>query len=349
MIELEPRYLDAVRDASSAADLHESVQHAIELEFATLPPYLTAAMSLDPDRNGAIRDVLFSVAEDEMLHMLLCCNLLVALGGTPSIASAHFIPVYPSKLPMSVSSGLVVGVERFSIDLVERKFMGIEHPEDPLHFPAIAEEPTFPTIGAFYAALKDKLTEFGDSAFRRDASGQLLTPNTGFRPPRLTPITDVASASAAIDLIVREGEGTTDSPLDSPGSVAHYYRFEQIVRGKELVADATVPQGFSFTGSAIPFDSSGVFPITANQRLADLDPQSEAGQKAMDFAQLLSKLLTALHNTFSGDPTAFGPARGLMGALEATGEEVCATEIVVNGQPTGRHAGPTWEFLPPSG
>ena len=347
MIELEPRYLDAVRDASSAADLHESVQHAIELEFATLPPYLTATMSLDADRNSSIRDVLFSVAEDEMLHMLLCCNLLVALGGIPAIATTQFVPAYPSKLPMSVSGGIVVGVERFSIDLVERIFMGIEHPENPLQFPAIAEEPTFATIGAFYAALQDKLTQFGDSAFRGDDAGQLLA-HTGFSSPRLIPIVNVASASAAIDVIVREGEGTHASPMDSTGQVAHYYRFEQIKRGRELVADSSVPQGFSFTGPEVPFDSTGVFPITANQRLADLDPQSAAGQKATEFARILTSLLTALHNTFAGDLTAFRPARGLMGRLEAAGEAVCATEIVIDGQPIGRNAGPTWEFLPPT-
>jgi hypothetical protein len=32
--------------------------------------------------------------------------------------------------------------------------------------------------------------------------------------------------------------------------------------------------------------------------------------------------------------------------LEAAGQELCATEILVDGQPTGRNAGPTWEFLP---
>ena len=94
--------------------------------------------------------------------------------------------------------------------------------------------------------------------------------------------------------------------------------------------------------------TGGVLPITANQRLADLDPHSDAGQKATEFAQTLSTLLTALHNTFAGDPTAFTPARGIMGALESIGEELCATEIVVDGQPTGRNAGPTWEFVRPT-
>ncbi|MEV0670442.1 ferritin-like protein [Mycobacterium sp. NPDC050441] len=345
MIELETRYLDAVREADSPVDLHESVQHAIELEFATMPPYLTAMMSLDPQRNSKIRGILSTVAVDEMLHMLLCCNLLVALGGTPNIATTGFVPSYPSKLPMAVSSGLVVGVERFSMDVVERTFMGIEHPEDPLQFPGIAEEPTFATIGAFYAALEEKLTQLGDSAFRGDTTGQLLS-DSGFEFPRLVPIVDVTSASYAIGVIVREGEGTQTSPKDAAGQVAHYYRFEQIIKGKELVTDSTVPQGFSFTGPEIPYDPAGVLPITANQRLSDLDLQSEAGQKAMKFAQSLTDLLTALHKTFAGDLAAFDPAFDLMFALKRAGQDLCKTEILVDGQPTGRNAGPTWQFLP---
>jgi hypothetical protein len=344
MIELQDRFLAQVRDAASSAELRDSVQHAIELEFATLPPYLTAMMSLNADKNGEIVDVLRSVVMDEMLHMLLDCNLLVALGGTPVIASPRFVPVYPGPLPMSVDSGLIVGLEQFSIDLVSRTFMGIEHPEDPIRFRTGADAASFATIGDFYAALKDKLTEFGDSAFKTDPSGQLLS-NTSFPASKLFPITNVTSASKAIDLIVLEGEGTSSSPLDSGGDVAHYYRFEQIVRAKKLVADSTAPQGFSFTGDPIPFDPAGVLPITANQRLADLDSQSQAGQRAARFARTFTQMLTALQNTFSGQPTAFGSAVSLMFGLEAAGADLCGTAAVVNGQPTGRNAGPTWEFL----
>jgi len=121
------------------------------------------------------------------------------------------------------------------------------------------------------------------------------------------------------------------------------------VRGKYLVADPTSPKGFSFTGDPIPFDPGGVFPINANQRLADLDPNSEAGQQAQDFARVLTRMLTALQNTFGGNPTASGQAIGLMYRLESIGKELCAIEVVAGGKPTGRNAGPTWEFLLTSG
>jgi hypothetical protein len=346
MIELHERYIAAVREAASPADLRDSVQHAIELEFATLPPYLTAMMSLKDRTNTEIGEILRTVVMDEMLHMLFDCNMLIALGGTPAIASSQFVPTYPGPLPMSVGSGLIVGLERMSIDLVMHTFMGIEQPEDPLEFPAAVEAAAFPTIGAFYAALMDKLTEFGDSAFNPDPSGQLLTFDF---EGRLFPIVDVASATKAIDLIVREGEGTGTSPLEPAGAVAHYYRFEQIVRGKALVADASVPQGFSFTGDPIPFDPDGVFPINANQRLADLDADSEAGRKAREFARVLTQMLTALQKAFAGDPAASGSAIGLMFRLASVGRALCAIEVVADGRPSGRNAGPTWEFLPANG
>ena len=194
------------------------------------------------------------------------------------------------------------------------------------------------------ARRKEKLTQFGDSAFRGDSAGQLLS-HAGFPPARLIPITDVTSAGKAIDVIVHEGEGTTKTLLDGGGQVAHYYRFEQIARGKELVPDSTAPQGFSFTGAPVPFDADGVFPITANQRLAELDPNTEAGKLAKQFAQTLTEMLTALHKTFAGEPNAFAGARGLMFDLESTGMQLCATPVQVDGQPTEQNAGPPWELV----
>jgi len=63
--------------------LREHLQWAIELEHATLPPYLTALYSLDPERNPAAVEVLSSVFVEEMLHLALAANLLNAVGGAP--------------------------------------------------------------------------------------------------------------------------------------------------------------------------------------------------------------------------------------------------------------------------
>ena len=136
MIRIETRHLAALGAAAGPQDLQGTIQKTIELEFATIPPYLTAMMSLRVDANREIWEILHSVVVDEMLHMLINCNLLVALGGKPRIDSPQFLPRYPGPLPMAIHSDLVVGLEAFSLGLVENTFMGIEKPESPIDIQA---------------------------------------------------------------------------------------------------------------------------------------------------------------------------------------------------------------------
>jgi hypothetical protein len=328
-------------------DLHESVQNSIALEFSTIPPYLTAMTSLKANANREIWDILHSVAVDEMLHMLINCNLLVALGGTPAVDNPAIVPSYPGPLPMAIHTGLIVGCEPFSIPLVRDTFMQVERPEDELQFPSAVQPAGYATIGLYYHTLKAKIRELGDAAFRSDDTGQLVN-NDWFPPARLFAIVDAETALRAIDLIVREGEGTTTSPEGEPGVIAHFYRFEQIVKGHLLVANQSVPGKHSFTGADVPFDPDGVWPITPNQKLRDLDPDSPAGQRARQFASDFTNLLSALQQAFNGEPDMSDTAMGLMYQMTQAGQTLCATDAVHAGSPTGRKAGPTFEYLSPT-
>ena len=80
MVALHRGYVVAVREARGAEDVYESVQRAIELEFSTIPPYLTAMLSLRPDKNRQIWEILHSVVIDEMLHFVIDCKLAGGLG-----------------------------------------------------------------------------------------------------------------------------------------------------------------------------------------------------------------------------------------------------------------------------
>ena len=84
---------------TTLADLREHLQWAIELEHATVPPYLCALYSLDPDRNPEVAEVMRSVFVEEMLHMLLAANLLNAVGGRPRIDTPQMLAPYPRSLP----------------------------------------------------------------------------------------------------------------------------------------------------------------------------------------------------------------------------------------------------------
>ena len=346
MLRIQRRFVESVQAATTPEDLYELVRAAIRLEHSTIPPYLTAMMSLKPGMNREIWSVIHSVVIDEMLHMTIACNLLNALGGRPQINVPDFVPTYPGPLPLGIDGGLNVGLEPFAIDLVKNIFMEIEEPENPIVFPQeLADAAQFATIGQFYEAVIDKIQQLGEGIFIGDPARQVIM-DTWFAPTRLFPITDVASAVRALKVVVQEGEGTPVSPFAVSGELAHYYRFEEIFFRRRLVPDATSPNGFSFTGPAVPFDPSGVYPLTRNQKLAELDPSTEAGRRARQFSFVYTKLLNTLQQTFDGEPTAFTAALGLMFELKLAGQILCALPVIKNNTPTGLNAGPTFEYQP---
>jgi hypothetical protein len=346
MLRVERAAVDAVRTAASADDLVGLVQEAVRLEFSTIPPYLTAMLSLKPGQNREIWWAIHDVVVDEMLHLLIGCNLLNALRARPAIDDPAFIPAYPGPLPLGIGSGLVVGLEAFSLDVVKNVFMDIEEPERPLSFPgaaAAADQPDFSTIGEFYRTLSTKLVELGDSALSGDPARQVVAPRW-FAAERLFAITNVASAVRALALVVAEGEGTPDAPIDPDGDVAHYYRFEAIWRGRRLVRDDTVPAGYSFSGPPYSFDPAGVWPLTANQRQADLDRCSEAWRRVQQFRVTFTRLLGSLQRVIDGEPDHLDTAMGVMFELKLAGQVLAGLPAISGGVPSGRHAGPVFEY-----
>ena len=346
MLRIEQGMVERVAHARSAADLHDLVQNAIRLEFSTIPPYLTALLSLHPGKNREIWSIIHEVVVEEMLHMTIGCNILNAIGGTPTIAAPDFLPVYPGPLPMGIG-GLTVPLEKFSLDLVRSVFMEIEEPEKPLDIPLVggvaAATPQFATIGSFYAALKAKLGELGDAIFTGDPARQVV-PLAWFGSDRSLAITGSAAAMRAIDLIVEEGEGRPDTPFDPDGGYAHYYKFWEIAELRRIAADASAPDGFAFSGAAIPFDAAAVWDLTPNQTLDGLDRDSLAGRRASQFSFVFTKLMHALQVTFDGSPQGFDAAMGLMFELKLAGQMLVQLPAVVNGVPTGRNAGPVFRY-----
>ena len=223
-------------ELDSVEGLRAALRTAIQLEHATIPPYLTAAYSLHGATNGFIQELMLDVAIEEMLHMTLACNLLNAIGGEVVLDAADFIPKYPDRLPGTINDSLIVGLETYSPQLVERVFLEIEEPENPLQFREAALRAAGPkTIGQFYQALKKALETAGPGVFADDHSRQI---ERSIGNDRSIAVTDFASAAQAIDLIVAQGEGTCAGPLSTTdpdqSELAHYYRFKQLANGKRL-------------------------------------------------------------------------------------------------------------------
>jgi hypothetical protein len=253
---------------ASTDDLKAALQTAMQLEFSTIPPYLCAEWSIDfnndPDN---VATMIHGVVIQEMYHFALAGNTLSAIGGTPSIANAAFIPTYPTNtLPGGIPQQLAVDLLPLSKAQLE-VFMQIEYPE----FPPVAlmAGPPPATIGAFYDTIAKALTTNNPTI---NPSAPSVTYDT------VAPITSIAEAVAAIQRIKAEGEGTAQSP-DQPTvdgkQFAHYYVFKQIHEGKQLIQ---VGNKWQFTGppihfpAVIPFVRSATSPDQAafNQQLSEL-------------------------------------------------------------------------------
>jgi hypothetical protein len=109
-------------------DLKYFLKLAIQLEHATIPPYLTALYSLKPGTNSDAAHVIRTVAVEEMLHLTLAANMTNAIGGQPDLTADDFVPEYPAYLPDG-EKDFQVNIEKFSHEAIST-FLKIERPAD---------------------------------------------------------------------------------------------------------------------------------------------------------------------------------------------------------------------------
>ena len=208
---------------------------AAALEQLVMCQYLYAAFSMkDRDDEGLTpeqleatrrwRREIIHIAEQEMLHLALVQNLLTAVGAGSALERPNF-PLPPHAYPAGIRMELLPFTEQSL-----RHFIYLERPEgfdiadqDALAavekaapLPLATEDEISPrlqdfaTIGELYRAIEigfDHLAEkIGESRLFLGPPGAQAT-SRHFWFPELTPVTDLASAHAAIDTIVEQGEG----------------------------------------------------------------------------------------------------------------------------------------------
>lgn len=294
------------KEPESVEDVQQLVQNAIDLEFCTLPPYLYAKLSILPETNVPAMRRLNSIVGEEMIHMCLACNILNAIGGTPSINPPH----YPGTLPGDVGGGLVLHLLPFSHAAMQQG-MAIEEPSEPIDPPdkLLAAAPGI-TIGEYYARLDAALAALPASAWTPHRN---QIDDAQFFQGQVFAVNDYADAHRAIDNIVSEGEGTPVSP-DNPGSpldfehyLAHYYRFWEIERDQVLVKDPN-PVGYAW-GGPLGVDWQAVFPAIPDPETHDFSkdsPEAQQAQQACNTA--FTAMVDALTMAFRGDAAGLGIA-----------------------------------------
>ncbi len=222
------------------------LSEASQLEHMLMCEYLFATFSLKrgidegitQDQLDSIKhweDIILNVASQEMLHLALVNNLLVALGTIPYFNRPNF-PQEAKYFPPGVQVALIPFGER-----ALQHFLYLERPEGmsredaegfeavgvpnpPMRLDDIAPEAqNFATVGHLYRGIEQGIRhmveKYGeDRVFIGPPQAQMTQQYFGW--PELIPVTDLASAVKAIETIVEQGEGARGDWQD-----AHYGKF----------------------------------------------------------------------------------------------------------------------------
>lgn len=311
--------------------LKQALRVAIRLEFATVPPYLTALWSI-VDQAHPVAKVIRAIAHEEMLHVALLCNFLSALGERPSL-TGNVVPRYPSALPGGVHPELEIHLLGYSPEALDI-FMEIERPEEPL---SIEGEPIpdFPaedtTIGEFYAAILDLFETILPAL---DPRHQIVGPFVWFV---LTKPEDVREA---IGLIMSQGEGARGQPFSrDPRFLAHYYRFKSLALSVELIWD----EATKTLKKGKPIEQPSVFTLAAasplGYTLAAPQPLRDANDR---FEASYSQLLRLLEEAWKD-----GGHKSYVAALEHMFDLTQFAQSMMRiGTPDGRGYCPAFIYRP---
>jgi ferritin-like protein len=306
--------------------LKEALGWAIELEFATIPPYLCGLWSIKPeDGHGPADRLVKSVVMEEMLHFANACNMLRAIGGEVTITP----PTYPGPLPGGVAPHLRVHLAGLSDDTL-CMYMAIEQPEQ---MPPTADGQTFPTIGAFYDAISRafRLLPPPPISGTGQIPGEIPVPDpdkpndpTATIMESFAPLRTVQDVLDAIELIKDQGEGTGTSPnapqFDPPdGELAHYFRFGEILNGKQY---RQTDGHWGYTGDPVPFPHC--YPV-AEIPVGGYPGVPEVAAFDAQFQTVLFHLQNAWTGT--GSPDELGAAIAAMDGLSPLAKEIVKIPI----------------------
>ncbi|WHA44031.1 ferritin-like domain-containing protein [Agrobacterium larrymoorei] len=307
-------------------ELKEFLYRAMQLEHATIPPYLTALYSIKPGVNQAASQVLRVVVVEEMLHLTLAANLLNAIGGTPDLTKPGFVPTYPAYLPDG-EEDFQVGIAAFSLETIET-FLKIERPAErsdaarnatgliersyaPEQTVLVSHPDSFDlhyySIGEFYEAiaqgfefLENEANRNRGTIFVGDASRQITSEYYYSGGGELHPVTDLKSALSAIHLIIEQGEGEGGGIYDDgTDELAHYYRFNELKEGRYYQRGDEPEKP---TGPALQVDWDGAYPVKPNLKVSEIPEGSELHSATVAFNTRYSEFLALLTRAYNGEP-----------------------------------------------
>ncbi|WP_462152587.1 ferritin-like domain-containing protein [Pseudoalteromonas xiamenensis] len=347
-------------------DLYQMLDAAVQLEHATIPPYLTALYSIKTETNPEASAIIRAVLVEEMLHITLAANVLNALGKHPDFEAQDFVPSYPTYLPDGESEFLV-SIDKFSSTTLDT-FLQIERPskrgpqlDSELKgcvkrsnhhvFELKAVKPlksstySFYSIGDFYEAiregieyLEDQANRKGETIFIGDPQFQVSNRYYYSGGGEVVEVFDKTTALNALELIIEQGEGHTHQIFNEQGELSHYYRFQQLKLGQYYQTGDSPGHP---TGQKFEVDYKNVYPVKSNPKVADFPEDSELKQAALQFNENYQAFLTTINRAFrGGQEDLIGAVCGMFRLKE------CASQLIRNPLPSNPlvNGGPTFEM-----
>ncbi|GAA0411132.1 ferritin-like protein [Streptomyces luteireticuli] len=299
------------RKVPEIATLRELTEHlvaAAKVELSTIPLYLYSTYSIRTKgysqwaAGKSAQRTMIGVAIEEMLHLTLARNLLVAIGSGDAVrfydreySADGFTTPYPKPMLMR-EPDLELHLRRLSKEQVTGTFMQIELPDDKATELA-AEIRPYKTLGEFYARIEQGIRDLSSDHLKEKidwgrAKRELWkfqyhrgywNQNGGSDGPMI--IVDEKTALHAMEIIVDQGEGarqdhgylpdpifrTADHPDQEVGKwqASHYTKFQDIAKGLNgigVICDDNGRQKFTID------DSEVIWPVLDDPALARLVP-----------------------------------------------------------------------------
>ncbi|MFI0353354.1 ferritin-like protein [Actinomadura sp. 9N407] len=257
---MEPgKDVNAAVGIRNVQDLADHLYVAAQVELSTIPLYLYSVYSMRVGGHsqwsaprGVLRTIT-GIAIEEMLHLALVRNLMVAIGYGDYITfyNPDFLPFYPSLMmfrhnPKDTDGhDLMLSLEPLSTSQVST-FRRVEMPD---HVDPSGQKPEehpdapgqYTSLGAFYREIElgfeklDRDIKWALSDVRKQYKRGFWNEFGNGKPIR---VYDLATAKEALNIIIDQGEGTVRDHKRiqiSPGvdDYTHYEKFLRIERGEE--------------------------------------------------------------------------------------------------------------------